>query len=122
MPKGYRTAGAQGMHDALMCYIKDPDVTSTVAFEDALSAATDAEVIELSINQDSVLQDILHLPAAIISQQDLANKEEVIQSKVSSLLGCLWKRIQNNDQLVRVSLYLKKQCRLYAVAFSFKSG
>ena len=89
MPKGYRTAGAQSMHDALMCYIKDPDVTSTVAFEDALSAATDAEVIELSINQDSVLQDILHLPAAIISQQDLANKEEVVQSKVSSLPDCL---------------------------------
>ena len=89
MPKGYRTAGAQGMHDALMCYIKDPDVASTAAFEDALSAATDAEVIELSINQDSVLQDILHLPAAIISQQDLANKEEVVQSKVSSLPDCL---------------------------------
>ena len=100
MPKGYRTAGAQRIHDALMRYINNSDVVSTAAFEVALSAATDAEVIELSINQDSVLHDILHLPAAIISQQDLANKEEVIQSKVSSLLGCLWKRIQNNDQLV----------------------
>ena len=100
MARGYRTAGAQGIHDALMRYINNSDEVSTAAFEVALSAATDAEVTELSINQDSVLHDILHLPAAIISRQDLANKEEIIASKTSLLLNCLWNRIQDDNQLV----------------------
>ena len=100
MSRGYRSDGAKRIHDALMRYVKNSGVASTVEFEDALSAATDAEVTELSKNQDSVLQDILHLPEAIISEQDLANKEEIIQSKTSSLLNCLWNRIKDNDQLV----------------------
>jgi len=97
---GYRSAGAQRIHYGLMCYVRDSDATSVNNFKEALFAATDAEVTELSINQDSVLQDILHLPAAIISEQDLANKEEIIESKTSSLLGCLWNRIKDNNQLI----------------------
>ena len=100
MARGYRTAGAQRIHNALMCYVRDSDETSVNNFKMALSAATDAEVTELSINQDSVLHDILHLPAAIISRQDLANKEEIIQSKTSLLLSFLWNRIQDDNQLV----------------------
>ena len=105
-----------------MGYVRDSDATSVNDFKDALSTATDAEVTELSINQDSVLQDILHLPAAIISEQDLANKEEIIQSKTTLLLNCLWNRIKDNDQLVECLCTSKNSAGFTPLHDALKEG
>jgi hypothetical protein len=66
----YRTQLAQTAHEAILSYIRNEQEDTEVTV--AINNLDKSSILELSINEDSFLIDVLHLPFAIENNQPAA--------------------------------------------------